>query len=162
MPEPTPLFNKLNYKNHGELVVINAPASLEIEIEKMLPLANVHRSLDEFKRTINISICFVNEQDQIKTFSAQIIPKYKGDTVFWFAYPKARSKKYRCYFNRDKGWGLLGSYGFEGVRPVAIDEDWSALRFRHIDYIKSLTRSEEMMMSGKGKERLKKVSEPSI
>lgn len=162
MLEPTPLFKKLNYNNHNELLVINAPASFEIEIEKMLPLAYVYRSLEEFKGTTKFIICFVTEQDQIETFSAQIIPKLKGDTVFWFAYPKASSKKYRCNFNRDKGWDVLGTYGFEGVRQVAIDEDWSALRFRHVDYIKSLTRSEEMMMSVKGKERLKKGSEPSI
>lgn len=161
MPEPTPLFKKLNYKNHSELVVINAPASFEIEIEKMLPLANVHRSLEEFDGTIKFSICFVTEQDQTKTFSAQIIPRLEGDAVFWFAYPKASSKKYRCNFNRDKGWDVLGNYGFEGVRQVAIDEDWSALRFRHVDYIRSLTRRENMMMSEKGKERLKKGSEPS-
>jgi hypothetical protein len=27
--------------------------------------------------------------------------------------------------------------GFDTVRQVAIDEDWSALRFRRVEYIKS-------------------------
>jgi hypothetical protein len=27
--------------------------------------------------------------------------------------------------------------GFDSVRQIAIDEDWSALRFRRVEYIKS-------------------------
>jgi hypothetical protein len=56
------------------------------------------------------------------------------------AYPKGTSKKYKCEFNRDTGWSALGEFGLEGVRQVAIDEDWSALRFRKVDYIKSMQR----------------------
>ena len=37
---------------------------------------------------------------------------------------------------------MLGEAGFEGVRQVAIDEDGSAIRFRHVDYIKSMTRDQ--------------------
>jgi hypothetical protein len=33
--------------------------------------------------------------------------------------------------------------GFEPVRQIAIDEDWSALRFRRTDFIKSMTRDPE-------------------
>jgi hypothetical protein len=57
--------------------------------------------------------------------------------VLWFAYPKGSSKKYTCEFNRDSGWKVIRSLGFDSVRQVAIDEDWSALRFRRVEYIKS-------------------------
>ena len=30
---------------------------------------------------------------------------------------------------------FVGALGFEGVRMIAIDEDWSALRFRQVDQI---------------------------
>jgi len=58
-----------------------------------------------------------------------------GDPLLWFAYPKGSSKKYRCAFNRDTGWDVLKSLGFDTVRAVAIDEDWSALRFRRVECI---------------------------
>jgi aryl carrier-like protein len=32
------------------------------------------------------------------------------------------------------------SLGFDSVRMVAIDEDWSALRFRRVEFIKSSTK----------------------
>src|SRR5262249_38320023 len=39
----------------------------------------------------------------------------------------------------------------EPVRMVAIDEDWSAVRFRRVDYIKSLTRPPEYALSARGR-----------
>jgi len=51
-----------------------------------------------------------------------------------------RNALYRCDFNRDTGWVALGEIGFEGVRQIAIDEDWTALRFRRVEFIKTLTR----------------------
>jgi hypothetical protein len=71
--------------------------------------------------------------------------------VVWFAYPKQSSKKYTCEFNRDSGWAELGKAGFEPVRMVAIDADWSAVRFRRVDFIKSLTRPAEYALSAGGK-----------
>jgi hypothetical protein len=55
----------------------------------------------------------------------------------WFAYPKGTSKKYTCDFNRDTGWDTLKALGFDTVRAVAIDDNWTALRFRRVEYIKS-------------------------
>src|SRR6476620_9127058 len=52
------------------------------------------------------------------------------------SYPKGTSKKYSCDFNRDDGWEVLRQAGFDGVRQVAIDDDWSALRFRRFEFIK--------------------------
>jgi hypothetical protein len=36
---------------------------------------------------------------------------------------------------------------------VAIDEDWSAVRFRRVEFIKTLTRGTEHRMSAQGKAR---------
>ncbi len=66
-------------------------------------------------------------------------------------YPKGTSKKYTCEFNRDNGWQRLGEHGFEPVRMVAIDEDWSALRFRRAEHIKTMTRSSAISEAGQQK-----------
>ena len=47
------------------------------------------------------------------------------DTV-WVAYPKAN----RTDINRDSLWPILGEYGLRPIGQVAIDDVWSALRFR--------------------------------
>jgi hypothetical protein len=45
----------------------------------------------------------------------------------------------------------MGKAGFEPVRMVAIDEDWSALRFRRVEFIKTMNRPEEVRLTRKKK-----------
>jgi hypothetical protein len=47
-------------------------------------------------------------------------------TVFWVAYPKAN----RTDVNRDSLWPILSEYGMRPISQVALDDTWSALRFR--------------------------------
>jgi hypothetical protein len=49
-----------------------------------------------------------------------------GPAVFWVAYPKAN----RADINRDTLWPILGEYGMRPITQVAVDNVWSALRFR--------------------------------
>ncbi len=102
---------------------------------------------------IEFALVFVLDQVAIENFIYSIQPKLAADPIVWIAYPKASSKKYTCAFNRDTGFGILGEYGFEGVRQVAIDEDWSALRFRKVNHIKNITRKESFALTNETKER---------
>jgi hypothetical protein len=77
--------------------------------------------------------------------------KAAGDAIVWLAYPKKSSKKYTSEFNRDSGWPSMGAAGFEPVRMVAIDEDWSALRFRRAEFIRTMTRPAERRFSAQAK-----------
>lgn len=151
------LFKKLNLKDQTEVVVIDAPASFEAEIAALEGIA-VRRSVDEVER-VQFSLAFVTRQEQINQAAAQIVQEMDGDVVVWFAYPKGSSKRYTCDFNRDTGWDSLGAAGFEPVRQVAIDEDWSALRFRRVEYIKKLTRSNLGAISETGKQRIAQQGE---
>jgi len=150
----TPLFKKLNLKSHDPIHVLDAPASFDIELEAIKPFTTV-KTNDISDATIGFAIVFVTQQQQIDRAVEQLALKLEGDAVLWFCYPKASSKRYRCDFNRDTGWQSLGDHGFEPVRQVAVDADWSAIRFRKVAYIKKLTRSESFAMSREGKNRLK-------
>lgn len=145
-------FKKLNLKDQTEVVVLDAPASFEPEIAALQGVA-VQRSVDDVTR-VQFSLAFVTRQEQIDQAAGQIAQKVDGDAAVWFAYPKGSSKRYACAFNRDTGWDALGAAGFEPVRQVAIDEDWSALRFRRVEYIKKLTRSKLGALSEAGQQRL--------
>jgi len=83
--------------------------------------------------------------------SRQLAARLEGDATLWFAYPKGTSRRYTCDFNRDTGWDAVGRIGFEPVRQVALDEDWSALRFRRAEFIKSLRRAPERALSARGR-----------
>ena len=112
----------------------------------------VIQSIDQVGE-IEFTLGFVIDQAAIENFIHSIQDKLVADPIVWIAYPKASSKKYRCAFNRDTGFGILGEYGFEGVRQVAIDEDWSALRFRRVNHIKNITRKESFALTKEAKDR---------
>lgn len=101
-------------------------------------------------------MAFVTQQTEVDALARELASKARGDALLWFAYPKGSSKRYKCEFNRDTGWAILGDLGFEAVRQVAIDEDWSALRFRSVEYIKTMIRDKNMAMSQAGRERVSK------
>jgi hypothetical protein len=146
----TPLFKKLNYKGQGELYVLNAPESMATEIREMKKSYPVISELDNYKNSTFVMV-FVTTQKQLNDFAPVITKNLSEDGAMYFCYPKATSKKYSCDFNRDTGWQVLGGLGFEPVRQVAIDEDWSALRFRKPTYIKKMTRHFAMTEEGKRK-----------
>jgi hypothetical protein len=141
----TPLFAKLNHKGQPHIAVLNAPESFEAELAA-LEGVEVRRdaSGDE---PIAFMLAFVTRLDEVERYAALAASRALGDAVVWFAYPKGSSKRYRCEFNRDTGWAALGDAGFEGVRQVAIDEDWSALRFRRVEFIKTMTRDPKRRIS---------------
>lgn len=130
----TPLFKKLNLRDHARIHVLDAPASFEPEIAA-LEGVEVARKLGRSERTA-FALAFVVTQKQRDAASALLVRAGEGDPILWLAYPKGTSKRYRCEFNRDSGWEAMDAGGFEPVRMVAIDEDWSALRFRRAEYIR--------------------------
>ena len=150
----TPLFKKLNFKNQKEILILKGPESFNAELSAMKEFTDVKTSTEEVKE-IEFVMVFATKQDEVDTAAKAIAPKLKGDAVIWFAYPKGTSKKYKCEFNRDTGWHVLGALGLEGVRMVAIDQDWSALRFRKVEFIKTMTRSFAMTEQGKEKSKNK-------
>jgi hypothetical protein len=131
-------FDKLNLKQHAEIAVLNAPASFEPQLAGLRGV-QVHRTLSKFKQ-IDFILAFVTRQSEVDALIPKVVAKTTSDAILWFAYPKGTSKRYTCDFNRDTGWDALRAAGFDTVRAVAIDEDWSALRFRRIAFIKSSTR----------------------
>jgi hypothetical protein len=135
----SPLFNKLNLGAHDEIVLFNAPDSFESELKQLKRIKIVR---DPSKpKAIKFGMAFATTQAQLDRASKLLASGAEGDAVLWFAYPKGTSKRYTCEFNRDAGWGEIRAAGFDSVRMVAIDEDWSALRFRRLQYVKSSSSS---------------------
>ena len=145
-------FKKLNFKNQKEVIVLFSPESFEKNIESIIAETSVIRSLDGVAEVM-FAMVFVTQQIEIDTVIPKIAPMLKGDAVLWMCYPKGTSKKFKCDFNRDTGWAVMGPYELEPVRMVAIDEDWSALRFKKVDYIKTMKRDSLGALSEKGRQK---------
>ena len=143
------VFKKLNLKHQTEIVVLGAPASFEPEIAALRDVM-VRRSLGGV-RAVTFALAFVMRQPEVDELAGSLTSRAVGDAVVWFAYPKQSSKNYRSEIDRDHGWTVLGRAGFEPVRMVAIDADWSAVRFRRVENIKTMTRPASYALSAGGK-----------
>jgi hypothetical protein len=128
------VFDKMNLNGQQEILVLNAPESFEKEV-KALRNVRVHSRVGDVKN-LTFALAFVTQRAELARLSKILAAKAAGDALLWFAYPKGTSKKYSCDFNRDDGWDVMRQSGFDTVRQVAIDQDWSALRFRRVEYIK--------------------------
>jgi len=73
-------------------------------------------------------VAFARNRAELDTVAAPAIEAARGDRLAWIAYPKAG--KLGTDLNRDILAALLTARGVQPVRQVAIDETWSALRFR--------------------------------
>ncbi len=148
------IFKKLNFKNHDKILTINAPEDFKPHVVEISEETTVDLLIDPSQK-YGFLLLFTPNGDDVEKYAKQAVEHSTEDAVLWFAYPKKSSKKYKSDISRDNGWGPLGNLGYEPVRQVAIDEDWSALRFKHVKNIKTMTRDKEMALSEAGKERVR-------
>lgn len=144
------VFKKLNLKDQKSIVILDAPGSFDAHIADISGGREIIRSLEGVLET-EFVMSFVQKQAEIDELVPKVAPLLRGDAVLWMCYPKGSSKRYKCDFNRDTGWQIMGDYELEPVRMVAIDEDWSALRFKKVDFIKTMKRKALHALSEKGR-----------
>lgn len=149
------IFKKLQFKDQDSILVSKAPAEFQDHLNDMKGVTRVVTRAGDQKR-YPFAIFFVQTCADITRVASSAVASAEEDGLLWFAYPKKSSKRYDSDIGRDDSWQLFGDLGYEGVRMVAIDADWTALRLRHVDHIKTLRRDPKRAMSAKGKRRASK------
>lgn len=153
----TPLFSKLNLKHEHEILVVDPPPGFQAELDA---LSGVEvRSDAAGVDRVEFALIFVRTRAAVEAAAAEVLPGVRGDGIVWFAYPKASSRRYRSEIGRDRGWEAVGRAGFEPVRQVAIDDEWSALRFRRPEFIKTMKRDPAAALTEEGRARLARRDE---
>lgn len=146
------VVKKLQYKLQSLVLITHAPDSFSDEMNAFAATADVHTA--PRKGTLYAFVIhFVQKPADVQKAAKMISSALEPDAVMWMAYPKKTSKKYKAELTRDDGWQSLGDHGFEPVSQICIDDDWSALRFRKVDFIKTMTRRAEMTLSKEGKQK---------
>lgn len=149
MTDFSPVIKKLQFKDRGQpVLILNAPKAYD-EISASFS-GEVHKEAKnksyEFVQVFGIS------NSEIQSLAREAAKVIVEDGLFWLCYPKKASKVYKgsdC--SRETVTLLIADEGYEPVRQVAIDEDWSALRFRPVEKIKTMVR--DFAVTEKGKER---------
>jgi len=111
------LAKKLNLKPEMRVRVVGKPASVDLDDVSVTTSAKAEA---EF--------LFAKTLAEVDAKAGPIIAAAKADRIAWIAYPKAG--QLGTDLNRDILWKHLLKKGIQGVRQIALDPVWSALRFR--------------------------------
>jgi hypothetical protein len=109
------LARKLNLKPGMKARVVGKPADVD--------LSDVSTSASG-----DAVIVFVRTLADVNSKAGPAIDAAKEDRIAWLVYPKAG--KLETDLNRDILWRHLLKKNVQGVRQIAIDDTWSAMRFR--------------------------------
>ena len=132
----TSLLKKLNYKEQQRIAVINAGEDFLAALSLELTGVQIDRDIDQ-RYPYNFIIAFVRKITEVRELTPIILHNLTNDGILWIFYPKKKPTRNYSELNRDRGWKPLNDAGFFVVRNVAVDDNWSALRFRNIRFIKS-------------------------
>lgn len=77
---------------------------------------------------------FVRDSPDLDRLAPGAIAAVKPDGLLWICYPKGGTKA-GTDLNRDLLWQRMSERGLAGVTLVALDETWSAMRFRPTDRV---------------------------
>ena len=111
------LAKNLNLKPGMKVKVIGKPASVSLGD---VDVAASGRS--------DAVLVFARTLAEVDAKGGPALDAAREDGLAWIAYPKAG--QLGTDLNRDILWKHILKHGIQGVRQVAIDDVWSALRFR--------------------------------
>ncbi len=74
----------------------------------------------------DVAVVLVDDEDRLRAFAEANREVLGSPRALWLLYPKGN----RIALNRDSLWRLMADYGVRPITQVAVDEVWSALRFR--------------------------------
>jgi hypothetical protein len=94
-------------------------------LDLIQPLPENVRLVDRLEQAAT-ALVFADDAGALRGILTAHKEQLARPSVFWVAYPKAN----RTDLNRDSLWPILGEYGMRPISQVAVDEVWSALRFR--------------------------------
>jgi hypothetical protein len=125
------LAQKLGVKPGHRLLILNAPGGYLDQLKPLPEGTTLHTSGEGQYDLVQL---FVHNKADIDAHAPSALESLREDGLFWVAYPK-QSSKMKTDINRDVGWETVKGLGLDGVKQIAIDALWSALRFRPAEKI---------------------------
>lgn len=122
---PTSLAQKLQIKS-GKLIVLNAPPGYADQLTKELKALTVTTRAAGQAEAV---LLFVNSLAEVTARTPKAGQLVKPGGMLWIAYAKGTSKV-KTDVNRDKLWKAVEPIGWQPNRQIALDEVWSAMRFK--------------------------------
>lgn len=130
---PSSLVKKLLIKPGQRMLILNAPSGYHQALGELPEGVELTEAADGSFDFVQLFVANRAELDQHLTTATGAV---KPEGLLWICYPKG-SSKLKSDLNRDILWKAIEPLGLMGVTLIAIDETWSAMRFRPTDQVSS-------------------------
>jgi hypothetical protein len=119
------IFKKLRIKPGMRIAVLHAPDGYEKQLRHLPDGVECSTSA---RGAFDLVHTFVTQKQAIMVEAKSLAKALKPGGILWVSYPKG--KALATDLNRDVLREALAGLGLEAVANVAVDEVWSALRFK--------------------------------
>lgn len=126
------LATKLLLKPGQRVAVVNAP---EGYVKGLGPLPDGVHVSEAPEGSYDLVQLFVQSKADADRYAQAAIAATKPGGILWVSYPK-KSGAIKTDISRDNGWEAFFATGWRPVTQIALDETWSALRFRPTEDVK--------------------------
>jgi len=130
--EENKLARKLHIKPKHKVLLVNPPANYA---ELLEPLPGDTQIFTVAEGRFDVVQLFVNNSHELRRDLSWLQENLRPDTVFWITYPK-KGSGIESDLGMMKSWDETTRYGLSGVAAAAINETWTALRFRPDNQVK--------------------------
>ncbi|MFB0918924.1 MAG: hypothetical protein QMB63_07660 [Clostridiaceae bacterium] len=136
------VLKKLGYKGEVPVLILNAPESFKSEAFSLFGEAPKEDFDDKKdKNKFKFVMVFLYNLTDVEKYKKIALDALHEEGRVYLTYPKKSSKKYKSDISRDILWPMLGEFGYEPVSLFSVDDDWSAMRFKKAEDIKSMIRT---------------------
>lgn len=141
MPD-TSLAKKLGIKPGQRLLLLHAPEGYRGRLDPLPEGVAVIEAAEEPPSEVFDAVhLFVGSKADLDRLAPGAIAPLRPGGVLWIGYPK-KSAKTGTDITRDEGWEVIVAAKLRPVTQIAIDETWSALRFRPVaEVVSTSTRT---------------------
>lgn len=133
-PSTKTLLDKLQFKEARKPLLFHAPESVQPLIHKEGLSWSVRKGSGH-----DFILAFFQNVRDVDQHAATLLDAAAPGARVWFAYAKKTSPLFQDLY-RDKGWAALADSNWLPVMQIAINDDWSALRWKPRSDIASVTR----------------------
>jgi bacteriocin resistance YdeI/OmpD-like protein len=143
------LTRKLHLKPGMRFIATNAPEGFH---RTLGPLPDGATQEQVLRGTFDLILLFVSSKKDLKRQWEKALPSLKPDGLIWVAYPKKSSGVSSDLTAMSGDWEGSIDSEWQPVSMIAVDEHWSATRFKHAPGLKQrrVQRQVEMIHDSDG------------
>ena len=127
------IVKKLGLKSGMRAIVLGAPSGY---IDTLLPLPEGVEFSQNLSGKHEFVQFFATRKSEITQAAKRLLESTAQGALVWITYPK-KTSGVESDLSREEVWAAMEGTGWRPVSQIAIDEVWSALRFRPIQDVKS-------------------------